>query len=104
MTGKAQQILDLNAFRDAEPGALEDDVVDLIKRRRKTFGAASVLVYKHPIRIVRAEGAYIYASDGWAYLDFYNNVPTVGHSHPKVVEAVCQQLKQNDFDCMIIKN
>jgi 4-aminobutyrate aminotransferase-like enzyme len=34
----------------------------------------------------------IHASDGRTYLDFYNNVPTVGHSHPKVVEAVSRQL------------
>jgi 4-aminobutyrate aminotransferase-like enzyme len=92
MTAKAQQILDLNAFRAEEPSALESDVAALVERRRKSFGAASVLVYKHPIRIERAEGAYIYASDGRTYLDFYNNVPTVGHSHPKVVEAVSRQL------------
>jgi 4-aminobutyrate aminotransferase-like enzyme len=92
MTGKPQQILDLNAFSEADHGALEPEVAALIERRRKSFGAASVLVYNHPIRIVRAEGAYIHASDGRAYLDFYNNVPAVGHSHPKVVEAVCKQL------------
>ncbi len=92
MTSNTQEILALNAFREAKPGTLERDVANLIKRRRKSFGAASVIVYEHPIRIERAEGAYIYASDGRAYLDFYNNVPTVGHSHPKVVEAVSTQL------------
>ncbi len=78
MTGKAQQILDLNAFHANDAAALEDDVAALVERRNKSFGAASVLVYKHPIRILRAEGAYIHASDGRTYLDFYNNVPTVG--------------------------
>lgn len=92
MTRKAQEILALNAFRDAAPGTLDKDVATLVKRRRRSFGAASVLVYRHPIKIERAEGATIYASDGRAYLDFYNNVPTVGHSHPKVVEAVSRQL------------
>jgi 4-aminobutyrate aminotransferase-like enzyme len=92
MTGKAQDILALNAFSDAAPGTLDKDVAASVKRRRKSFGAASVIVYQHPIKIERAEGATIYASDGRAYLDFYNNVPAVGHSHPKVVEAVSRQL------------
>ena len=92
MTGKAQDILALNAFSDAASGTLDKDVAALIKRRRRSFGAASVIVYRHPIKIERAEGATIYASDGRAYLDFYNNVPAVGHSHPKVVEAVSRQL------------
>jgi 4-aminobutyrate aminotransferase-like enzyme len=94
MKHKATQILALNAFREAEPGALDDDVAALVERRRKAFGAASVLFYRKPLKMVRAEGAYLYASDGRRYLDFYNNVPTVGHSHPRVVEAVCKQLAQ----------
>jgi 4-aminobutyrate aminotransferase-like enzyme len=88
------QILALNAFREAEPGALEDDVAALVERRRKAFGAASVLFYRKPLNMVRAEGPYLYASDGRRYLDFYNNVPTVGHCHPRVVEAVSRQLAQ----------
>jgi 4-aminobutyrate aminotransferase-like enzyme len=92
MTGKAQDILALNAFSGAAPDALDKEVAALVKRRRRSFGAASVLVYQHPIKIERAEGATIYAADGRAYLDFYNNVPAVGHSHPKVVEAVSRQL------------
>ena len=85
------QILSLNAFSGAT-GPMVPDVAALVERRRRAFGAASVLFYDEPLRIVRAEGATIHASDGRAYLDFYNNVPTVGHCHPKVVEAVRAQL------------
>jgi 4-aminobutyrate aminotransferase-like enzyme len=92
MTAKTTEILALNAFSGAEAGVLDPEVAALIERRERTFGAASVLFYRQPLRIVRAEGAYIYAADGRRYLDFYNNVPSVGHCHPVVVEAVSKQL------------
>lgn len=91
MKNRELQILSLNAFDGAGAG-LTPDIAALVERRKKSYGAASVLFYEEPLKIVRAEGAYLYASDGRGYLDFYNNVPTVGHCHPKVVEAVRQQI------------
>ena len=35
---------------------------------------------------------YLYDETGRAFLDFYNNVPLVGHSHPRVVQAAQEQL------------
>ena len=43
------------------------------------------------MRIVRGEGVHLYDVDGQAYLDAYNNVPSVGHCHPRVVEAIARQ-------------
>ena len=43
------------------------------------------------MRIVRGEGVHLYDADGQAYLDAYNNVPSVGHCHPRVVEAIARQ-------------
>ena len=40
---------------------------------------------------VRAEGVWIYDADGRRLLDAYNNVPVVGHCHPRVTEAVVRQ-------------
>ena len=34
---------------------------------------------------------WVWDADGNRYLDCYNNVPHVGHCHPRVVEAICQQ-------------
>ncbi|MBI3176396.1 MAG: aspartate aminotransferase family protein, partial [Chloroflexi bacterium] len=34
---------------------------------------------------------YLYDETGRAYLDAVNNVPHVGHSHPRVVRAAQQQ-------------
>ncbi|CAN5157206.1 aspartate aminotransferase family protein [soil metagenome] len=86
------EILALNAFGNRGTEGLAPGIEALIARRRRAFGAGSVLFYNEPLEILRAEGAYMYASDGRAYLDFYNNVPTVGHCHPKVVEAVRKQI------------
>ncbi|WP_458189756.1 aspartate aminotransferase family protein [Haladaptatus sp. NG-WS-4] len=46
-----------------------------------------------PIQIERGEGAYLYADDGTAYLDFGASyaVTPVGHCHPEVVSAVREQ-------------
>ncbi len=91
-TPEKTEILALNAFGDAATAGLPGDVAALVERRRRAFGAGSVLFYEEPLHLVRGEGAFLYASDGRAYLDFYNNVPTVGHCHPRVVEAVRRQV------------
>lgn len=64
--------------------------VDL-PRRHRLMGAGSELFYEKPLNIVRASGVWMYDGDGRAYLDVYNNVPHVGHTHPKVVRAIQQQ-------------
>jgi 4-aminobutyrate aminotransferase-like enzyme len=40
---------------------------------------------------VRGEGVWLYDLEGRAYLDVYNNVASVGHCHPRVVEALSKQ-------------
>ncbi|MEM9045620.1 MAG: aspartate aminotransferase family protein [Pseudomonadota bacterium] len=86
-----RQILDMNAFDAARDGG---DDNSLVARRQENFGAASVLFYQRPIEMVAAEGAWMQAADGRRYLDLYNNVPSVGHSHPRVVKAVTGQIAQ----------
>ncbi len=92
MPPEARDILAMNAFDPAADGADAQASPGLLERRRANFGAASVLFYRRPIEMVRAEGCRMTAADGTEYLDFYNNVPSVGHSHPKVVEAVRAQM------------
>jgi 4-aminobutyrate aminotransferase-like enzyme len=55
------------------------------------MGSAYRLFYDTPIHLVRGEGVWVYDAGGRKYLDMYNNVPHVGHCHPHVVEAICQQ-------------
>jgi len=44
--------------------------------------------------IARAEGVYLYGPDGERYIDLVSgfNVSNIGHRHPKVLEAIRQQL------------
>jgi len=63
---------------------------DLLERRRRAL-PRSPLFYSHPVHLVRGEGVWLFDPDDRRYLDCYNNVPVVGHSHPRVVQAVTQQ-------------
>ena len=42
--------------------------------------------------IIRGDGQYLYDELGECYLDTRNNVCHVGHCHPRVVRAVCDQV------------
>lgn len=55
------------------------------------MGGAYRLFYDKPLHLVRGEGVWLYDKDGRKYLDMYNNVPHVGHCHPRVVDAICRQ-------------
>ncbi len=64
--------------------------IDLLERRRRVL-PRSPLFYSRPVHLVRGEGVWLFDPDGRRYLDCYNNVPVVGHGHPRVVRAVAQQ-------------
>lgn len=63
----------------------------LLARRRDVLGPAYRLFYDEPFHPVRGEGVRLFDGQGHAFLDAYNNVPSVGHCHPRVVAAVQQQ-------------
>ncbi len=86
-----KQILALNRFDTHHAGGLGAEIEALIARRQATFGASSVLLYEQPIRMVHAEGVWMFDAEGRRYLDLYNNVASVGHCHPRVTEAVTRQ-------------
>lgn len=64
---------------------------DLIARRERLLGRNMSLFYEEPVHLVRGEGVWLYDADGRRYLDCYNNVPHVGHCHPRVTEAIARQ-------------
>lgn len=80
----------LNAYI---PGAghLSPEDEALARRRARALGPAYRLFYETPVHLVRGEGVHLYDPDGNAYLDCYNNVASVGHCHPRVVEAMAKQ-------------
>ena len=88
-----QKILELNAFdMSGDASSLPPETEALVDRRRATFGPSSMLFYKRPLHVVRAEGVWLYEADGTRCLDAYNNVPSVGHCHPAVTAAVAKQM------------
>ena len=68
-----------------------DDDEALKLRRAERLGNADHLSYERPLHAVRGEGTWLFDADGRAYLDAYNNVPSVGHCHPRVVAAIVEQ-------------
>lgn len=63
----------------------------LIQRRERVLGPAYRLFYDRPLHLLRGEGARVWDAEGRSYLDAYNNVPSVGHCHPRVVAALAEQ-------------
>jgi 4-aminobutyrate aminotransferase-like enzyme len=64
---------------------------ELLERRRRALAPAYELFYEKPAHLVRGEGVWLFDANGRRYLDCYNNVPSVGHCHPRVVEAIATQ-------------
>src|SRR5207245_11684375 len=72
--------------------AEEPRFVETLAARQALLGKNLSISYRHPLKIVRGWMQHLYDDTGRAYLDMYNNVPLVGHSHPPVVTAAHQQL------------
>ncbi|MCY4543006.1 MAG: aminotransferase class III-fold pyridoxal phosphate-dependent enzyme [Rhodobacteraceae bacterium] len=73
------------------PQAGQNGTAGLVARRRLLLGPNVPTFYQSPIHIVRGKGVWLWDNDGRRYLDCYNNVPHVGHCHPRVVEAISMQ-------------
>lgn len=80
----------VNAYRPGE-GDLSPEAQALIARRERLLGPAYRLFYQTPVHFVRGQGAWLYDAQGEAYLDCYNNVASLGHAHPHVLEATARQ-------------
>ena len=66
---------------------------DLLELRIQSMGS-SPLFYQEPVHLVEGKGIWLYDDSGNKYMDCYNNVPCVGHCHPRVVEALSKQAGQ----------
>ncbi len=66
----------------------------LLQRAARVFTPA--LHIYHGLEVVRGEGATVFTADGRSYLDYSSGlaVLNIGHSHPRVMEAVRAQLDQ----------
>jgi 4-aminobutyrate aminotransferase-like enzyme/Ser/Thr protein kinase RdoA (MazF antagonist) len=65
---------------------------ETLSARRELLGKNLSISYQRPLKIVRGWKQFLYDDTGRSYLDVYNNVPLVGHSHPRIVRAVQEQI------------
>ena len=84
-------LLNLADERITSPMIDEDRVLD---RRQRYFGANLKLSYREPIMLLRGWQHYLFDQWGRPYLDAYNNVPHVGHAHPRIQSVVSRQWSQ----------
>ncbi|MDH5609698.1 MAG: aminotransferase class III-fold pyridoxal phosphate-dependent enzyme [Cyclobacteriaceae bacterium] len=86
-----------NKFREAA-GLAKTDFADKTPNiralRQKHLGKSLSLSYNDPIHMTGAAFQYMYDAAGHTYLDAYNNIPHIGHSHPKVSEAISRQTRR----------
>ncbi len=61
--------------------------------RHEHIGGNLSVAYRDPVKVVRGWMQYLYDDDGRRFTDAYNNVPHVGHCHPRIVEAAASQMR-----------
>lgn len=66
----------------------------VLDTRRRNFGANLKLSYDAPVMLMRGWKHHLFDEWGRPYLDAYNNVPHVGHAHPRIQAVAADQLKR----------
>ena len=67
---------------------------EVLAKRRALFGGNLSLTYDNPLMLVRGWKHHLFDEWGRPYLDAYNNVPHVGHAHPRIQAVAADQLKR----------
>ncbi len=75
-----------------------------IKKRHEYISPILSLSYEEPIAMSKSAFQYMYDIYGNTYLDAYNNIPHVGHSHPTVVSAGQRQMNQLNTNTRYLYN
>jgi len=76
------------------PVRASSSLADSLSLRRTRLGPALSLSYDDPVRLESGDGVWLTDVDGNRLLDAYNNVPQVGHAHPRVTAALASQAKR----------
>lgn len=80
---------------DAAPErAAGADAASLLARRDAVLADVQEHYFTEPPVMVRGWREHLVDADGRVYLDTLNNVTSVGHAHPRLVEAVTRQWKR----------
>ena len=70
----------------------KQEVSKKLQERHRYFSKTLSVSYQKPIYMTRSVFQYMYDGYGNTFLDAYNNIPHVGHAHPKVIEAGQKQM------------
>lgn len=70
----------------------EPTKAETLAARRAHIGGSLSIGYREPVKAVRGWRQFLYDETGRRYLDAYNNVPHVGHCHPRIVAAAQEQM------------
>ncbi len=83
---------DLNYQRDTRSNK------DILDFRAKHFLPTAGYYHKEPIQLTKAQGTYVWDSEGNRYLDAIGGIVCIsaGHNHPKIKKALIQAL-ENDM-------
>ncbi|WP_299885063.1 aminotransferase class III-fold pyridoxal phosphate-dependent enzyme [uncultured Lacinutrix sp.] len=83
-----------NEFRKAANFAIETPkaIDNVIKKRLQISSPNLSLSYDNPIYMTKSAFQYMYDAYGNTYLDAYNNIPHIGHSHPEITTIATQQI------------
>lgn len=75
---------------------------ELAKRRQEAVTPAAYSV--HPFSPKKAQGSYVWDADGKKYLDWSTGIAVmnIGHSHPKVLNAVKAQIDEFQHLCFAV--
>ena len=65
-----------------------------IDERNSVISPIFSVSYDNPIAFERSAFQYMFDNEGKTYLDAYNNIPIVGHAHPKINDAITRQIKK----------
>ena len=67
-------------------------ITALIEKRHHVSSPILSLSYDTPIYMTGAAFQYMYDAYGNTFLDAYNNIPHIGHSHPEITTAASHQI------------
>jgi 4-aminobutyrate aminotransferase-like enzyme len=68
---------------------------ETVRKHKEFLFPAVATYYQEPLALVKGEGFYVWDDQGNKYLDCFGGVLTVsvGHTHPKITEAIINQTK-----------
>ena len=79
---------------DEKTGYVTRDKKGVQAERHAHFARNLKLSYAEPVMLLRGWKHHLFDEWGRPYLDAYNNVPHVGHAHPRIQAVAADQLKR----------